>query len=183
MQQRYLVINWLLFILFTTLLGFSIKSQVEDWSLFINEDFAMLLFCICFPLKIYDVKVWRYVILVALLILLFSPLSCSYTTIEGNIPTIHSEAKFNSLVSPLTFFVLSLFLAFNYSAMIDLYQLLTKGSDKEQKEALAKEIEFYYNKFNDCSDSELVDIVKMYNDYPAGAKLALNRIRKEKRIG
>lgn len=66
--------------------------------------------------------------------------------------------------------------------MIDLYHLVTRGSEKEQKEELSKEIEFYYNKFNDCSNIELVDIFKMYNDYPVGAQLALNRIRKEKGI-
>ena len=142
----------------------------------------MVLFCICFPLKIYDIKVGQYVILCVLSILLFSPLSCSYTTIEDNISTIHSEAKFNSFISPITFLVLLLFLAFNYKAMIDLYHLVTRGSEKEQKEELSKEIEFYYNKFNDCSNIELVDIFKMYNDYPVGAQLALNRIRKEKGI-
>ena len=183
MQQRYLVINWLLFILFTTLLGFSIKSQVEDWSLFINEDTAVLLLCISFPLKIYNVKWGQYLILALLLVLLFNPLSCSYTTVEDNISTVRSEAKFTSLISPVTFLVLLLFLAFSYNAIIDLYHLVTRGSEKEQKEKLSKEIEFYYNKFNDCSNIELVDLFKMYNDYPIAAQLALNKIREEKRIG
>lgn len=182
MQRKYLVINWLLVIIFITLLGFAIKFQLTDFSLLINEDTATFLFCISFPLKIYNIKVGQYVILVALLILLFSPLSCSYTTIEDNISTVHSEAKFTSLISPLTFLVLVLFLAFNYSAMIDLYHLVTRGSEKEQKDELCNEIDFYYRKFNGCSETELIDIFKMYNDYPVGAQLALNRIRKEKGI-
>ena len=64
--------------------------------------------------------------------------------------------------------------------MIGLYQLLIRGSEKEQNEELSKKIEFYYNKFNGCSNSELVDIFKMYNEYPVEAQLALKRIKEEK---
>jgi len=165
MQQKYLIINWLLFVIFITLLGFAIASQMADWSLFLNEDVAVFVFCISFPLKIYNIKAGQYLILALLLVLLFSPLSYSYTATEGNTSTIHSETTFTSLISPLTVLVLMLFLAFNYRAMINLYRLLTKGSEKEQKEKLSKEIEFYYSKFNGCSDLELVDICKLYNDY------------------
>jgi len=182
MQRRYLISNWLFFIVFSFLLALSINSQLKDEFIFFNENIAMLLFCLSIPLKLYRIRVGQYLIFVALLILLFSPLSYYFTITDGDTSVTHNGAKSTSLISPITFLILILFLAFNYSAMIDLYQLLTKGSDKEQKEALAKEIEFYYNKFNACSDSEMVDIVKMYNDYPAGAKLALNRIRKDKGI-
>jgi len=180
MQRKYLVISWLLFVIFTILLGFAINFQIAGRSLFINEDIAMLLFCISFPLKIYNIKVGQNAFLIALLVLLFSPLSCSYTTIEDNISTVHSEAKFTSLISPLTLLVLFLFLIFNYKAVIDLYRLITIGSEKEQKEELSREIEFYYKKFNDCSNIELIDIYKMYNDYPVGAQIALKKINEEK---
>ena len=182
MARKYLIGNWLLFIIFSFLLILSINSQLKGEFVFLNESVAMLLFCLSFPLKICNVKLGQYLILIVLLILLFSPLSYSFTISDGDTSVTHSGAKYTSLISPITFFILILFLAFNYSAMKNLYQILTKGTDEEQKKVLSTEIEFYYNKFNGCSNRELVDIFKMYNDYPVGAQLALKRIKKEKGI-
>lgn len=142
----------------------------------------MLLFCLRFPLKIYKVRAWQYIILVVLLVLLFGPLQYSYTDFEGGTSVTHSEMRFTSLIRPVTFLILMLFLVFNYRTMVDLYLLLIRGPEKEQEEELSKEIAFYYTKFNACSNSELVDICKMDNDYPVGAQLALNRIKKGDRL-
>lgn len=164
------------------MLALFIDSELKAEFVLLNESVAMLLLCVSFPFKIYNVKLGQYFILGILLILLFSPLSYSFTITDGDSSVTRNGAKYTSLISPLTFVILILFLAFNYKAMIDLYQLLTKGSREEQERKMSKEIEFYYNKFNDCSKSELVDIFKMYKDYPVGAQLALNRIKKEKGI-
>jgi hypothetical protein len=182
MQKKYLIANWVLFIIFSGLLGLAIKSQIINGGIFLNEAIAMLLLCISFPLKIYNIKVGRYIILIGLLVLLFNPLYYSYTITEGDTAVTYHESRFNSLISPLTFLVLMLFQAFNYSTMIDLYYLLTRGSEKEQKDELSRKIEFYYNKFNGCSNIELVDILKMYNNYPTEAQLDLKRIKEEKGI-
>lgn len=182
MERKYLIVNWILFIIFTFLLGWFIKPQLEDGYILFNEAIAMFLFCLSFPLKIYNINVARYVILVVLLVLLFSPLSYEYTITEESTSVTHQEARFTSLISPVTFLVLMLFLAFNCQAMIDLYHLLIRGSEKEQKAELSKNIEFYYAKFNDCSNAELADILKMYDDYPVEAQVALKKIKDEKDI-
>lgn len=66
--------------------------------------------------------------------------------------------------------------------MIDLYQFLTKGSKNEQVDKANRDIDFYYNKFNSCSDIELNDILKIYNEYPIEAQKALSKIKMEKGI-
>jgi hypothetical protein len=182
MQKKYVIINYVLFTIFSGLLVLAIKSQTADGSIFLNEDTAMLLLCMSFPLKIYNIKIARYIILVGLLVLLFSPLGYSYTIREGNTSVTYHETKFTSLISFPTFLVLMLFFGFNYSAIINRFQLLIRGSEKEQNEELSKKMEFYYNKFNSCSNAELVDVFKMYNDYPVEAQLALKRIKEEKDI-
>ncbi len=182
MQKKYVIINYVLFTIFSGLLVLAIKSQIADGSIFLNEDTAMLLLCMSFPLKIYNIKIARYIILVGLLVLLFSPLGYSYTIREGNTSATSHETKFTSLISPVTFVILILFTAVNYSVMFELYYLLTKGSKKEQEDKANRDVEFYYKKFNECSADEFYESLKMCNDYPVEAQLALKRIKEEKDI-
>jgi hypothetical protein len=182
MKKKYLIANRILFIISILLFCLFIKWQVFNEFMFFNETIAMLLFCASIPLKLYKMRTGQYLVFTALLILLFSPLSYSYTITDVNGFITHHEAKFNSLISPITFVILILFTMANFSAIFDLYQVLTKGSDKEQKDALSKETEYYYNKFSGYSSAGLADIFEMYNDYPVEAQLALKRIKEEKGI-
>jgi len=182
MKKKYLIANWILFIISILLLGLFIQWQVSNEFILFNETIAMFLVCASIPLKVYRLRIGQYLIFTALLILVFSPLSCAHTITDANGSITHHEAKFNSLISPITFVILIWFTVANFSAIFDLYRLLTKGSDKEQKASLAKEMEFYYNKFKDCSSAELGDIFEMYKDYPVGAQLVLKKIKEEKGI-
>jgi hypothetical protein len=176
------IVNWALFVISILLLVLFIQWQVADESILFNEAIAMLFFSVSIPLKIYRVRIGQYVIFAALLILLFSPLSYFYTITEGNTSITHRETKFNSLISPVTFVILILFTMVNYSAMFNLYQLLTKGSETEQEDKANIEVEFYYKKFSECSAVEFKESFKMFNDYPVEAQIALKRIKKEKEL-
>jgi len=182
LEMRYVYTYWSLFGAFILVLGWFISWQITDETFMINESFAMILLCISCPAKIYELKKVQYTLLVFLLMLLFSPLSFSHTIDDGNKSITYHSGRFNGVISPVVFLILVIYVMVNVGALIDLYQLVTKGSKKEQEDARNKNVTFYYEKFGGCSNIELADALKRYSDYPIEAQIALKRIKAEKGI-
>lgn len=182
MSNRSAIINWILFAVIAISIILLIRWQAIAGEMFINETSALILLCLGFAFKIYKVRAATYIIFLILVVLLFQPITYSYTVSEGNASITHSSSRFDTLISPIVLLVLVCHIMFNYASMIDLYHLLVRGSEKEQREKREKVVDFYYNKFSTCSNIELEDIFKSYNEYPAEAQEALSRLKSEKGI-
>jgi hypothetical protein len=156
------------------------RWQIADEFAMVNETLAMILFAISLIFKMYRIKIGQYLIFIFLLILLFNVIKFSYTVVNGDVSTTYYSASFSSLsINPIVFVVLMLYMIVNRKVIVDLFQKLLHGSDKEQEEKQDKNVAFYYDKFNNYSSNELNDIFKMFYDYPVEAQIALKKIDKE----
>ncbi len=183
MKAKSVYINWILFIVFLLLTGLFITWQVSNDIRMVSESIAMVFLCISLPARIYKLKIAQYALFFLLIILLFNVFDFSYTVVEGNVSTTYHSSRFNGIINPIVFIILIVYIIVNIDALVAFYQLLTKGSEKDQEEDKIKKIDFYYKKFSNCSDTELTGVFKMYNDYPDEAQIALKRIKSEKGIG
>lgn len=81
--------------------------------------------------------------------------------------------KFN----PTLFIILLIWYFVNKRAVDGIVSSLVKGSPQEQADKHKKAVEFYTNKFKDCSDEELQVIYADFDNYPVEAQIALNNIK------
>jgi hypothetical protein len=183
MQAKSEYINWTLLVAFVLSTGLFIAWQARNDLRMINESAAMVFLCMSLPAKIYKLRIVQYILFFVLVIFLFNAIRFSYTVVEGSVSRTYHYSQFNGVINPIVFVILIVYSVVNIDALNHLYQIIIKGSETEQKDTENKKIEFYYNQFNSCSDEELTNIFKIYNDYPNEAKAALKRIKSEKGIG
>jgi hypothetical protein len=182
MKAKSAYINWIIFIVFVLAAVLFITWQARNNLMMVNESVAMIFLCLSFPAKIYKLTLVQYILFFALIILMFNAIRFSYTVVVGNVSTTYHSSQFNGIINPIVFIILITYFVVNIDALIQLYQLIAKGSKKEQQNSENKKIDFYYKQFNSCSDEELTRIFKIYNDYPNEARIALTRIKSEKGI-
>ena len=122
----------------------------------------------------------RYLVMVLLLLSLFNTITFSYS-IDGTEYTSKSSFNignfgFNSFAFLLTVF----YILIDWKYHIHSLKVLFHGSKEEQEHKGEKMINFYYEKFKNCSPEELTKIMNDFKLYPTEAQIALERINEEK---
>ncbi|GAB3923460.1 hypothetical protein [Mucilaginibacter myungsuensis] len=176
MERRYKFIT-LIATLLLTVVAF-IFWQISNDVMFINETFALLLLIGSTVAKWSRSNKIQLVIFLALFVPLFSLLNYTYTVEDGDTITTYHSARFSSLVDPIVFLILVVFLGMNLSVIIKFF----KGSDEDITDKSDKLTTFYYDKFNSSDERELIGLYKMYNDYPLEAQIALRKIHEERNL-
>jgi len=144
----------------------------------INEDFALAILTISPILKQYNLLKLQIALLFILLIPLLSVLHYSYSFTDANITYTYGSGGFSG-ISPIVFLFLVIYIIINRSVIVNTFRRFRKGSESEQAIQHDKMVEFYYNKFKECSDYELLEIKSMYKEYPAEAQEAIDKINSE----
>ncbi len=85
-------------------------------------------------------------------------------------------------IDPLTLPILIIYCVINRSFFWECYSLLFHGSKEYRQSESDKKVDFYYKKFTESTDEELVRIYSMYNEYPVEAQVALQNIKQERNL-
>ena len=140
--------------------------------------FSLILFSIRYIF--YKSDKGQYILLFSLIVGLINVIKFSYTVNDVTYST-SSSAQFGSFsFNPFAFFLLLFFALVNRKEIMKLIRTILNGSEEEQLVKHNKMIDFYYDKFNTCADSELVAILANYKKYPEEAQMALKKIETEK---
>lgn len=84
------------------------------------------------------------------------------------------ELQFTPIsINPIAVILLIIYLCLNGSTIKQLYT----DNDKESADKLNKKVDFYYNKFSNCSEGELTVIFSNYDKYPEEARIALDKLK------
>jgi hypothetical protein len=164
------------------LVGLFISWQITNGSVMINTTIGAFLFIISLIFRILKLRKGQYLLFILLLALLFN-IRLSFRIANGDVSTTYYSERFPALgFNPIIFLVLILYVIVHRNVIISLFRKLFYGSEKEQDEKRNKNIAFYYDKFSGCSSEELESILKMYEDYPAEAQIALKRIQQDRKV-
>jgi len=154
---------------------------IATFFLSINANIALLLVLVSLIFKRYQIRRAQYVVFIILLLQSFNVVKFTFDILRGD----YSETSFlmnvGSLsISPIPFVLLLIYSVVNKKTLKDLIKKILHATEQEQIDNRNKQVIFYYNKFTNCSDDELVDIYQMFKDYPDEAQEALKKIHTEK---
>lgn len=168
-------------ILSLIIMGIFISWQIADELFMIDETLGLILFSVSVICKILDFKKVQYVVFILLLVLLLNVIKFGFTVVNGDVSTTQYSVSYTGLgFNLIIFFILILYLVVNRKVVFDLFFKLLYGSESEREERRNRDISFYYEKFHGCSAEEQNEAFKLYNDYPKEARIALDKINKEK---
>ncbi|TWJ03477.1 hypothetical protein JN11_01020 [Mucilaginibacter frigoritolerans] len=124
----------------------------------------------------------RYLVIVLLFVCLFNLLTFTYM-VDGAKYSSRSWIKIGHLgFNPFTFLLLIIYAFIDRKYLSYLFGNIFYGSKEEQENKKEKLINFYYDKFNNCTSEELSKILDDFELYPVEAQIALNKIKEEKVI-
>lgn len=174
-MRRSASANWILFGFFCLLFIVFVIWQIAEQFFMINENFALLVLTVSPVLKQYNLPKVQIGLLVILFIPLFGILNYSYSFTDADTTYTYSAAKFMG-ISPIVSFFLLIYIIINFNVIGEVFKRLWRGSEAEQSAQHDKMVRFYYEKFKQCSDEELVEIKSKYSKYPAEAREAIDKI-------
>lgn len=124
----------------------------------------------------------EYILLSLIILVLPGSLFLSYI-LNGTTYSSHTIGHFGSLrFDPYSFFLLILYCLVNRHNMMQLFGKLLLGSIEEQVEKQKKLVNFYYDKFTNCTDDELNTAFSLVKEYPEEAQIALKQIHQERNL-
>ena len=174
-------INWGLFVVSVVLIALSISGQLNSGFIFINSTLSMLIVAFSFLLKEYKLRRLQCVGFFLLFIPLFQLLNFSYSVTQGDTTETRYSGHFNGFgVDPLVFLLLILYLLINKAAIINVLGFGKLDTERDREEKYKRLMNFYYQKFEPYSDNEFIEILKRYDQYPAEAQSAIDKIKSER---
>jgi hypothetical protein len=177
---KYVDIGILIISLF--LLGLFVNWQIANNDFIINGTIALFLFSVSLIFKIFNFRKGQYPLFILLVILVFN-IKLSFQISNGDGSTTYYSESFPSLgFNPIVLLVLMVYIIVNLEVIAGLFKWLFHGSVKEQEQKKGINVNFYYDKFSRCSADELKGVLKMYNEYPEEAQIALEKIQQERNI-
>jgi len=154
----------------------------ERYAISVDDILAVALLIFGIRLLLTQSPAGQYIILAAILLSLANILQ--FNIIIGNEShTTHTTISLNGLsFNAFSGLLLVFYFFINWKAVKVDVKLLARGSESEQKKEREKLLEFYSDKFKNCSEDELKSALKMFKDYPLEAQQALEKIKKERNL-
>jgi len=146
----------------------------------INEDFALLILTVSPVLKLRNLPKAQFILFFVLFVPLFGFLHYSYSFTQGGTVYTYNSTQFVG-ISPVVLLILLVYSWITKSAIMSAFRTLRFGSEQEQTSKFNKMVEFYYKKFKESTDIELIDIKSRYDQYPEEAQQAIDKIVLERR--
>jgi len=146
----------------------------------INEDFALLVLTVGPVLKQYNLPKIQIILFFLLIVPLFNFLHFSYSFTQNGSSYTYNSTHFVG-ISPVVLLILLVYSWITKSVIIGALRTLRFGSEQEQTSRFDKMVDFYYQKFKESTDIELIDIKSRYDQYPLEAQKAINKIVLERK--
>ncbi len=156
---------------------FDFKKDI-GFILSINEISAILLLLFSIRIVFLNSSKGQFLLLSMLFFTLFNLISVNYT-----VDNIEYSSSVTAHIGKLSFNPIA-FIFIIYFCIINRNSLLTSffGDEKERDDKRNKLMQFYYDKFKNCTLEELEKFFEMFDDYPQEAQLALRKIHREKEL-
>ncbi|MCR8560964.1 hypothetical protein KXD93_25120 [Mucilaginibacter sp. BJC16-A38] len=152
----------------------------ENNSIALDDILAVLLLIFGIRLIVTGYRTGEYIIL-ALILLSVLDLIKWHINLNESYYISRSYFKISGLrFNVFAFLLLVFYCLINRAGLKYAVNYLLHGSAEEQRSDRDKKINFYYDKFNNCTQKELEDAFGMLKDYPVEAQIALYKIKEEK---
>jgi hypothetical protein len=122
----------------------------------------------------------RFLVIVFLLVCLFNLITFTYT-VDGGEYSSKSWLNIGHIsFNPFTFLLLIIYGFIDRKYLTRFFKNVFYGSKEEQTDKRTKLINFYYNKFVNCTAEEFDKIFDDFEQYPFEAQIAMKKIKEEK---
>jgi hypothetical protein len=153
----------------------------ENFTVSIDDILALILLIFSMRLLVTQSAKGQYIVLGVLIISLINILQFNIVIGEERHTTTHTALSIGALsFNAFTFLLLIFYCVINWKGVKTAIKVLLRGSESEQKEKREKLLVFYYDKFKNCTEDELLVAFGMFKNYPLEAQEALNKIKSER---
>ncbi|MDB5158532.1 MAG: hypothetical protein JWR50_3239 [Mucilaginibacter sp.] len=175
--------------LLVSVFGFYIITGVchhfaEGSVIYLNNVLAAILLILGVILKVSNKEKGKFVVLLLLVLSTFGIINFVVATVARVGTPVSDSFAFIQYpgIDPITLLILIIYCIVNRNFFFECYSLLFHGSKQYQRSESDKKVEFYYKKFVESTNDELVGFYKMYNEYPVEAQVALKQIHEERNL-
>jgi hypothetical protein len=171
-------------IVYLSLLGISLIVSIylhfsRYYTLSINYYIACLLWLMVIITKVIKLKKTFYGVFTLLALATFNLIHFSFVIINSRLQYTDNGVAYHGVgMNLIVLLLLIIYVAANKGLVVNLKKFLIRGSDDEQNE---KMIAFYYQQFNSCSNQEFEKAIKILDEYPIEAQIALKSIVAERK--
>jgi hypothetical protein len=175
MNKKGKYVDHAFLIIIGVLIAFTIyRHYSADLILSINTYLGFLLFAIACTFKFFNIAQSKYLVFILLVLYTFNIVNFTAENFNMSVGVDPGSLVYSwPSINPLAILFLIVYLFLNGSIIKKIYT----NNEEEAKIKFDKQIDFYHNKFSECSQTELAAIFDNYAKYPEEARAALDKIK------